>query len=59
MALRRARRFDVFVSHALRWPEGQHRSDVPLDPFAKSKLAISVAELEEERALVADLLPGK
>lgn len=31
--------------------------DVPLNPFAESKLKASVAELEEERRLVADLLP--
>ena len=32
--------------------------NVPLDDFARGKLAASVAELEEERALVADLLPS-
>ena len=32
--------------------------DVPLDDFAKTKLAISVAELESEKEMTADLLPS-
>lgn len=32
--------------------------DVPLDEFSRQKLNASVAELEEERSLVADLLPS-
>lgn len=31
-------------------------SDLPLDDFAKAKLAVTVAELEEEKAVVASLL---
>ena len=31
--------------------------NVPLDDFARAKIAASVAELESEKALVADLLP--
>ncbi|HEX8464528.1 MAG TPA: malate dehydrogenase [Abditibacterium sp.] len=31
---------------------------VPLDEFAKSKIAASVAELESEKAMTADLLPS-
>lgn len=32
--------------------------DVPIDAFSRARIDVSVAELREEKALVADLLPG-
>jgi hypothetical protein len=32
--------------------------NVPLDEFAKAKLAVSVAELKSEKEMTAELLPS-